>query len=121
MSKQRTEERVTVDFPFLCTVKNHAQPKQWVTLPGKIDDLTINGMKIRVPLPPDMLADDYLDFDLELPKPFAKIRGNGAIQWKRWNAEKQCTTCGVKLEPLTLDQLTDLDVIVNELQMDGKK
>jgi len=95
-------ERVTVNLPVLCTVE-HENKEQKTN--GKIIDLSISGIKIDVPLPSSELKSGIMDFVLELPYPFCKIKGAGEIQWKRWNDKSQSTTCGLKLSPMHLEQL----------------
>ncbi|MCD4814246.1 PilZ domain-containing protein [bacterium] len=117
MSNQR-EERVKVDIPIRFTYKDDSSTKK-VTSSGRIDDISLNGMRVELPLSAEIIERDHIDFSLELPNPFMKIKGQGKIQWKRWNAEKNCTTCGLKLEPMTLSQLSDLDAIISEVMEDA--
>lgn len=111
-------DRVKVDLTVACTLPDETANRE---ARGKINDLSISGMKIDLPFPPARLRSKLLDFVLDLPKPFSTIRGHGEIKWKRWNAGKGCTTCGLKLSPLSLKQLEEVDAIVSELQEDLRK
>ncbi len=112
MNAKRLNERVEVELPIICTLEKQEQP---IEVHGKIDDLSINGMKISFSNPIHAITSKVMDFVLELPQPFSKIKGNGEIQWKRWDANKQCTTCGIKLSPLNIDHLAELDTIISEI------
>ncbi|MBN1596318.1 PilZ domain-containing protein [candidate division FCPU426 bacterium] len=120
MKKQRgSDVRVKVDLPITFTYEDDKTNRKIVSR-GRIDNMSINGMQVDIPLSSEIIETNYLDFDLELPNPFVKIRGFGKIKWKRWNADKNCTTCGLMLEPMSLSQLTDLDVIIDELAKEIK-
>lgn len=110
----RQEARAQVDLPLLFTYEDKDSNKK-ITSQGKINDLSINGMKVDLPLSAEIFENNPIDFDIQLPHPFKQIKGQGKIQWKRWDAAKKCTTCGLKLETMTLRQLTDIDIIISEV------
>jgi hypothetical protein len=112
--RQLGSERVTVDLPITLAVEDETGQNQLYS-EGRVNDLSINGMRVHVPLPFGMLEEELLDFNLELPNPFGKIKGTGKVQWKRWDENKNRMICGLKLEPMTLKQLADLDAIVSEV------
>jgi hypothetical protein len=118
VSAKRLNDRVEVELPISFRLDTQAQPFEML---GRVDNLSINGMKISFPNPVHSITSKVIDFVLELPKPFKRIKGNGEIQWKRWDAEKKCTTCGLKLSPLSINHLTDLDTIINEIQDEPEK
>ncbi len=115
----RSEERVYVDIPMTFTYEDEKGMRK-ISTRGLIQDISLNGMRVELPLSSELIERNRLDFHLDLPNPFSKIKGHGKIQWKRWNAEKNCTTCGLKLEPMTLKQLTDMDIIISEVMDDAK-
>ncbi len=110
----KLEKRVKVDLPIKVSIEDQTL-RDKVSTHGRVNDLSINGMKLSLPLAFGMIEEKDLDFDLELPNPFAKIKGRGKVQWKQWDEDKNCFQFGLALEPLTLKQLSDLDCIVNEL------
>jgi hypothetical protein len=120
MKKQQADERVSVDLPIRFVYED-PKSRRKICAEGRVNDISINGMKIDLPLSSEILENNPIDFDLDLPNPFQQIKGQGEIRWKRWNQEKGCTTCGLKLEPLTLKQLVDLDTIVTEVLADEQK
>jgi PilZ domain len=111
------DNRVKVDIPIRFTYEDD-ETNRSITSRGRIEDISINGMCVELPLSAEIIEKNHIDFDVDLPNPFMKIKGQGKIQWKRWNAQKNCTTCGLKLEPMTLSQLSDLDMIIDELLED---
>ncbi len=115
----RIEERVYVDLPVTFTYEDEKGIRKICTQ-GRIQDISLNGMRVELPLSSELIERNRLDFKLDLPNPFVEIKGHGKIQWKRWNDEKNCTTCGLKLEPMTLKQLTDMDIIISEVMEDAK-
>ena len=119
MKKNRPDQRVEVNFPVVCTLENRRNKK--LLSEAKLSNMSINGMKIDIPLPPNMLKQSIIDIDLNLPQPFAKIRSHGKIKWKKWQKDKKHTSCGVKLEPLTLKQLFDLHTIIDEVSAENNK
>jgi hypothetical protein len=120
MKNQRgSDDRVKVDLPITFTYEDEKTNRK-ISSRGHIEDMSINGMRVHLPLSSEIIENNHIDFLLELPNPFQQIKGHGKIQWKRWNADKQCTTCGLKLEPMTLSQLSDIDLIINELSEEHK-
>ncbi|NTV51734.1 MAG: PilZ domain-containing protein [Candidatus Firestonebacteria bacterium] len=115
MSVQRLNKRVAVELPIVCKLEKQ---EQLLEMQGRVNDLSINGMKISFSRPLHAITSKLVDFVLELPHPFSRIKGHGEIQWKRWNADKQCTTCGVKLAPMNINHLSELDAIISEIQED---
>jgi len=120
MKKQQVEARVSVDLPIRFTYEDPKTQRK-ISAEGRVHDISINGMRVELPLSSEILEDNPIDFDLELPNPFQKIKGQGEIRWKRWDQDKNRTTCGLKLEPLTLKQLVDLDAIVSEVLEDTQE
>jgi hypothetical protein len=113
VNKNRRNERVNVSIPIQCTI---ATPQQEKIFTAEITDMSIEGVRLNIPLGFSKIKSKMLDFILDLPKPFKTIRGNGEIQWKKWNADKKCTTCGLKLSPMRLEQLQDIDTIISEIR-----
>lgn len=111
---KQIEKRVHVDLPITVSIEDQKDCSK-VEAKGRVDDLSISGMRLTLPLPFGMVEDKAFDFDLDLPNPFSKIKGRGEVQWKKWDEESNCIQCGLKLEPMTLKQLTDIDAIVSEL------
>jgi hypothetical protein len=111
MKKKRRDERIPVDLPIQCSLPS----KEHQVTTGKVKDLSICGMQLHLPLTYTQVKIKNVDFTLELPEPFIAIKGRGSIQWKRWDHDKRGTVCGLKLEPLGLKQLQDIDTIVNEI------
>lgn len=104
------DKRVDVDLPISVSLDDNL-----VKSNGRVNDISINGMKLSLPLPFGMIEEETINFNLDLPNPFSKIKGRGRVQWKKWDQQNNCIQCGLKLEPMTLKQLEDLDAIVNEL------
>lgn len=118
MHKKRMNERINVDLPVACTIEHKHQ--EHLAL-GKITDISISGMKIELALPTTHINSPYIDFEVDLPNPFSKIKGSAQVQWKRWDSHKRNTTCGLKLEPMNLQHLLELDNIITEIQEDAAK
>lgn len=110
----KLEKRVAVQLPVQVSIDNK-QENHRLTTQGTVNDLSINGMKISVPLPFGMIDETNFDIDMDLPNPFSKIKGRGKVKWKTWDDKNNCVQCGLELEPMTLKQLADLDCIVDEL------
>lgn len=110
--KKRQNDRVEVNLPVSCSLENGGRRR---LAAGFVRDLSISGMRISLPVPFSKLKAKILDFILELPAPFSIIRGTGEIQWARWDAGRRTTQCGVKLSPLSLRQLSELESIVREV------
>ncbi|MEW6515911.1 MAG: PilZ domain-containing protein [candidate division FCPU426 bacterium] len=117
---QRSDERISVDLPITFTYENENLQHK-ISSRGRIQDISLNGMKVELPLSAELIENHALDFAVELPNPFMQIKGHGKIQWKKWDAERNCTTCGLKLEPMTLKQLSELDIIISEVTADSLK
>jgi len=117
VSAKRLNKRVAVELPIVCKLEKQEQPLE---MQGCVDDLSINGMKTSFARPLHAITSKLVDFVLELPHPFSRIKGHGEIQWKRWDADKQITTCGVKLAPMNIEHLSELDSIITEIQEDSK-
>lgn len=117
MIPKRLNDRVEVALPIVCKLEEKNTPLE---MQGHVENLSINGMKISVPLPLAAITSKLMDFVLELPKPFNKIRGHAEIQWKRWDSKKKRTAFGLKLSVLSIKHLIDLDAIVTEIQEDSK-
>jgi c-di-GMP-binding flagellar brake protein YcgR len=117
---RRSDERIHVDLPITFTYENETK-QQKISSRGRIQDISLNGMKVELPLSAELIENRFLDFSVELPNPFMHIKGHGQIQWKRWDADRNCTMCGLKLEPMTLKQLSDLDIIISEVTEDRRK
>lgn len=114
MKKNNYEKRVNVDLPITVSVDDK-KSKRKISSKGRVSDLSINGMKLALPLPFGMVDENSFDIDLDLPNPFTKIKSHGQVKWKTWNEKDKCVECGLELEPMTLQQLADLDCIVDEL------
>jgi len=117
---RRSDERIHVDLPITFMYENEHRNHK-LSSHGRIQDISLNGMKVELPLSAELIENRSLDFAVELPNPFMQIKGHGQIQWKRWDAERNCTTCGLKLEPMTLKQLSELDIIISEITEDQLK
>lgn len=117
---RRSDERIHVDLPITFSYENEHRNHK-ISSRGRIQDISLNGMKVELPLSAELIENRSLDFAVELPNPFMHIKGHGQIQWKRWDAERNCTTCGLKLEPMTLKQLSELDIIISEIAEDQRK
>jgi hypothetical protein len=117
VSAKRLNQRVAVELPIVCKLEKQ---EKLLEMPGRVDDLSINGMKISFSRPLHAITSKVVDFVLELPRPFSRIKGHGEITWKRWDADKQTTTCGLKLSPMNINHLTELDAIISEIQEDPK-
>ncbi len=114
---KKSDKRVQVRLPLSFTYADKNNGRQ-ISSQGLVENISINGMRVNLPLSEEILEHKIIDFNLELPQPFTKIKGQGEIRWKRWDADQNCTTCGLKLEPMTLKQLMDIDTIVGEVSGD---
>ncbi|MCK5219523.1 PilZ domain-containing protein [bacterium] len=117
---KKGDKRVQVRIPLSFTYADENNERQ-ISSRGLVENISINGMQVNLPLSKEIFEHNIIDFDLELPKPFSTIKGQGEIRWKRWDADQNCTTCGLKLEPMTLEQLMDIDTIVDEVNSDEIK
>lgn len=115
MLKKRMNERIEVNLPVTCTLSGKKTERR---TRGKIKDMSISGMQLELPLHFAHLTTKVIDFVLELPHPFAPIKGAGEVQWKRWNQKDKNVTCGLKLAPMSLKNLEELDTIISEIRED---
>ncbi len=118
MSQKRKNERIHVDLPVSCNLQGKTGERR---VKGKVRDLSICGMQLDLPFPAPDLGAETVDFELELPHPFSRIKGTGEVLWKRWDEGQGTTTCGLKLEPMTLKHLEEIDTIVREVAEGGVK
>jgi hypothetical protein len=118
VSQKRKNERINVDLPVTCNLEGRAGERR---LRGRIKDLSISGVQLDLPLHSQDLGPGPVDFELELPRPFSRIKGTGEVQWKRWDEGRGTTTCGLKLEPMCLRHLEEIDTIVREVAEGGSK
>jgi c-di-GMP-binding flagellar brake protein YcgR len=118
VNQKRKNERVHVDLPVTCNLEGGASRRQ---LRGRIKDLSISGIQLDLPLTAQELGTELVDFELDLPRPFSRIKATGEVQWKRWDEGRGATTCGLKLEPLSLKHLQEIDTIVREVADGGSK
>jgi hypothetical protein len=116
--KKRMNERIAVNLPVTCSL---ADKKHDHHAHGKVTDLSISGMQLELPLHFSKVKSKVIDFVLELPHPFSRIKGAGEVQWQRWNSGKQSVTCGLKLAPMSLRHLEELDMIVTEIKEDDRQ
>lgn len=117
MMKKRMNNRIAVDLPVTCSIEQPGNREQQTQ--GRVLDLSISGIQMDLPLSPAQVGNTVMDFVLDLPSPFKKIKGAGEIQWKRWNQDSQSTTCGIKLMPMHLEQLQALDIIIEEVRAEA--
>jgi hypothetical protein len=113
-NNQRRAHRIDVDLRVTVTINSKVLPDY--PLPGRLENLSEDGMRISFPFHMDVLESDQLNIALTLPEPFGAIRGLGEIQWKRWNAETQRTVCGVRMANLDEEHLLALKDIIHEVQ-----
>jgi len=112
-SNQRRAQRIDVDLRVTVTLNSKVLPAY--PLPGRLENLSVDGMRISFPFHTDVLESKHLNIALNLPEPFGSIRGRGEIQWKRWNAQTQRTTCGVRMANLDTKYLHALKDIIHEV------
>ncbi len=114
ISNQRRAERIDVDLRVTVTTKLKAGPAY--PLLGRLENLSVDGMRISFPFHDEVLDSNLLNISLTLPPPFGSIRSQGEIQWKRWDAHVQRTICGVKIANLTFDQILEINEIIDEVR-----
>lgn len=118
MSQKRKNERIHVDLPVNCSLQGTSGERR---VKGRVRNLSICGMQLDLPFLGPELSAKVVDFELELPRPFSRIKGTGEVQWKRWDEGQGTTTCGLKLEPMSLKHLEEIDTIVREVADGGAK
>jgi c-di-GMP-binding flagellar brake protein YcgR len=113
-NNHRRTQRIDVDLRVTVTMDSKVLPAY--PLPGRLENLSVDGMRISFPFHVDILDSDHLHIALNLPEPFGSIRGRGEIQWKRWNVETQRTTCGVRMANLDTEHMRALKDIIHEVR-----
>jgi len=123
-SNQRRAQRIDVDLRVTVTLNSKVLPAY--PLPGRLENLSVDGMRISFPFHVDILDSDHLHIALNLPEPFGSIRGRGdvvvltemehhanIVPWHMLAAER-----GVELRWLPIDDdgqlvLDDLDTVLD--------
>lgn len=111
---KKTEKTVGVDLPVTLSY-NHKQSDKKTSVQGVVKDLSINEIGLSLPLSFEQIDENDFDISLDLPNPFVTIKSRGKVQWKTQDKKNSCVQCQLKLEPMTLKQLSDIDCIVEEL------
>jgi c-di-GMP-binding flagellar brake protein YcgR len=113
-NNNRRAHRIDVDLRVTVTVNSKVLPDY--PLPGRLENLSVDGMRISFPFHMDVLESDQLNIALNLPEPFGVIHGLGEIQWKRWNTATQRTVCGVRMANLDMEHMLALQDIIHEVR-----
>lgn len=114
MKNRLTSNTVKVDMPITCSLEQ-VQSDYRLNQTCRLEAVSLEAMSISLPIKPDLIKEPILDYDLNLPQPFTRLRGQGQIQSMAWDNTNQQTHCQVKLEPMTLPQLVDYDILLTEL------
>lgn len=114
MMQRRKYARVDLNFPIFCLFTDN-DLKLEIRSAGHVHDLSIGGMKICVPLPPDLYNSRHLSYALHLPEPFNTITGQGQIKWSEKIDENHCVVFGVEFTELNDQYRRDIQAIIEEL------
>jgi len=114
MVQRRKHKRVDVNLPIFCKFADLDQQKI-VSSIGKVSNLSINGMKVMLPIRFPASQSKVMDYFLELPRPYHQIKGKARIIWAYWDDQNQTTSVGMELTALDLLQRRDLETILCEL------
>jgi hypothetical protein len=109
MEERRRHPRVEVRLPVVCQVTS--PEGRTFSILGKAWDLSLSGMRVCVgasfaPPSPNLV------YDLQLPAPYARLCGNGAVRWSRWDPAVSRTSIGLEFISLNEKQRSDLAAIV---------
>jgi c-di-GMP-binding flagellar brake protein YcgR len=110
MTENRRFQRVTVNFSVAFRTQDTGETT------GKVCNLSLGGMKVSLPLPSQMPPDPDLWYDVSLPEPFSKLSGSGRIRWQQADPETQRLWLGLEFASLSVEQISDLEHIIGELQ-----
>ena len=113
MKQRRKHKRVEVNLPIYCKFADLRKQTMLSSI-GQVENISLGGMKIRLPVgfPAQSKVVDYL---LDLPQPYHRIRGQGRIIWTYWDAQAQATNLGIEMSALDQAQQADLETILSEL------
>jgi c-di-GMP-binding flagellar brake protein YcgR len=120
MIQRRKHKRIDVSLPIFCKFSN-AGGKKVVSSIGKVENLSLGGMKIKLPLHCPEFQSHIMDYLLELPKPYRQIKGKARIVWAYWNQQNQTTEVGMEMSVLDHTQRDDLETILCELSVERHK
>jgi c-di-GMP-binding flagellar brake protein YcgR len=115
MNQRRKHSRVDIEFPIFCILKDREQNKT-LNVSGIIYDLSLGGMKIKVPLPQAFHQAQSIDYSIKLPEPFKSIRGSGDVKWLKRDDVNHVIYFGIAFQALEDHQRADLICIVDELE-----
>jgi hypothetical protein len=114
MTNKRQKERIDVSFPVTVNTELKNLPSYPVL--GRLENLSAEGMRISFPFAEDVLRSRKMSVTLKLPHPFRPIHTQGEIQWKKWDSERQRTTCGIRMAYLTGEHTQVLNEIIHEVK-----
>jgi c-di-GMP-binding flagellar brake protein YcgR len=114
MTQRRKHKRTEVNLPIYCKFADLNKGRTIASI-GKVSDLSICGMKVKVPIQLQDNPNSFMDYFLELPKPYRQIRGQARIVWAYWDDQNQTTEIGMEMTTLDSIQRSDLETILGEL------
>ncbi|MCD4812512.1 PilZ domain-containing protein [bacterium] len=114
MGLERKFARVDMNYPVICVFTDNDLGKD-IKATGYVNDLSLGGMKVRVPIPPELHNATSLVYSLTLPEPFHTLTGQGAIVWQDKNTAENMLYFGMSFSALSVNDRRTLLAIINEL------
>jgi len=112
MDQRRKFKRLNVHIPIHCTLITR-DGKRLISR-GLAFDLSLGGLKIKIPLPPQLTDLADVKYYLDLPQPFVAIAGQGKIKWVE-RVGRAHLVIGLEFADLNNEQWSDLLQLVLEL------
>ncbi len=116
--QRRKHKRVDVNLPIYCKFTNLSHARI-VSAAGKVANLSVGGMKVKLPIKVEDSTTKIMDYFLVLPRPYQEIRGKARIVWTYWDDQTKTTEFGMELSSLNQLQQSDLEIILSELSAEN--
>ena len=116
MQQHRKDFRVDVDLPIQCSFISSEQEALLLSQ-GSIQDISLGGMKISVPLNSRTIAKQArsIDYEIQLPEPFQVLNGQGDIKWTFQDPNKNHLQIGLSFSNMDRNHQEEIACIVEEL------
>ncbi len=117
MQQSRKDHRVIVNLPISCFFYERDNYHNQLMSNGSIEDISLGGMKISVPLPNQskIRQVSQLDYQIHLPEPFQTISGQGEIRWSNIDLTQDLMQIGLAFTHIDQYNLEEITCIIEEL------
>ncbi len=112
--QRRQYARVDLKFPIYCIFTDNELRKE-IKSSGHVQDLSLGGMCIKVPVPPHLYNSHKLHYALHLPEPFNTITGQGTVKWSKFDSQHHSLLLGMAFVRMNEAYRKDIESILAEL------